>query len=120
MWEYAVAGRLLTLDSVFAEDCIFCETELYRFQPKKFEAGERVLIVQFSFCPCCGWWTVYRVHQGDVPRTAGLTEAYSGAIGCLKELDLTDMTLPLAELRKYLVAKKEKVHEVTPAALEDI
>ncbi len=120
MWDYAVASRWLTLDSVFAEDCIFCETRLHRFRPKKLKMAARVLIVQFSICPCCGWWTVYRVHQGDEPRTAGLAESYSGAIGCLKELDFSDMTLPLAELRKYLAAKREKVYEVAPRALEDI
>jgi len=39
MCEYAVPGRLLTLERVFAGDCIFCETKLYRFRPRNFEAG---------------------------------------------------------------------------------
>jgi len=76
------------------------------FPAQKFELGERRLLAQFSICAACGWWSVYRVLQGDNPRTAGI-EGYSGAIGCLKELDLTDVSVPLQEVRQYILAKKE-------------
>lgn len=119
MWEYAVAGRLMTLDSVAATSCIYCQTPLSRLAAKKFEAGDRSLLVQFSLCLCCGWWTVYRVHQGGLPRSRE-AESYSGSIGCLKELDLKDVSIPLSEVRKYIAAKKEKVYEVDPDVFEDV
>jgi len=119
MWEYAEAGRLLTMESVTATECIYCQTPLARLPPRKFEAGDRCLLVQFSLCMVCGWWTVYRVHQGDLPRSRE-AESYSGSIGCLKELDLKDVSIPLGEVRKYIAAKKEKVYEVDPDVFEDI
>ena len=119
MWEYAEAGRQLTMECVTATNCIYCRTPLARLPAKKFEAGERTLLVQFSLCMVCGWWTVYRVHQGDIPRSRE-AESYSGSIGCLKELDLKDVSIPLGEVRKYIAAKKEKVYEVDPDVFEDI
>jgi restriction system protein len=119
MWEYAEAGRLLTMESVTATECIYCQTPLARLPARKFEAGDRCLLVQFSLCMVCGWWTVYRVHQGDLPRSRE-AESYSGSIGCLKELDLKDVSIPLGEVRKYIAAKKEKVYEVDPDVFEDI
>jgi len=119
MWEYAEAGRLLTMESVTATECIYCQTPLARLPARKFEAGNRCLLVQFSLCMVCGWWTVYRVHQGDLPRSRE-AESYSGSIGCLKELDLKDLSIPLGEVRKYIAAKKEKVYEVDPDVFEDI
>lgn len=98
MWEYAEAGRLLTMECVAATKCIYCQTPLGQFPAKKFDAGSRTLLVQFSICQVCGWWSVYRVHQGDLPRSQA-AESYSGAIGCLKELDLKDVSIPLREVR---------------------
>jgi restriction system protein len=119
MWENAEAGRLLTTESVTATECIYCHTPLARLPARKFEAGDRGLLVQFSLCMVCGWWTVYRVHQGELPRSR-VAESYSGSIGCLKELDLKDVSIPLGEVRKYIAAKKEKVYEVDPDVFEDI
>lgn len=119
MWEYAEASRLLTIEFVTATNCIYCQTPLARFPAKKFETGERTLLMQFSLCLVCGWWTVYRVHQGDLSHSRK-AESYSGAIGCLKELNLKDVSIPLGEVRKYIAAKKEKVYEVDPDVFEDI
>jgi restriction system protein len=119
MWEYAEAGRLLTMESITATECIYCQTPLARLPARKFEAGDRCLLVQFSLCAVCGWWTVCRVHQGDLPRSRE-AESYSGSIGCLKELDLKDVSIPLGEVRKYISAKKRKVYDVGPDVLEDI
>ena len=60
-----------------------------------------------------------RVHQGELPRSRE-AESYSGTIGCLKELDLNDVAIPLGEVRKYIAAKKEKVYEVDPTVFEDV
>ena len=119
MWEFAEAGRLLTMESVTATECIYCRTPLARPPAMKFEGWDRCLLVQLSVCMVCGWWTVYRVHQGDLPRSRE-AESYSGSIGCLKELDLKNVSIPLGEIRKYIAAKKEKVYDVDPGVFEDI
>lgn len=120
MWEYAEAGRIITLRSVYATRCIFCGFQMLRFFAQKFEVGAKRLLAQPSICMQCGWWTVYRVHQGEIAETSGLAESYSGTIGSLKEFDLKDISAPVDEIRKYLLAKKEAIFEVHPRILEQV
>lgn len=120
MWEHRDASRLVTLDAVFSDDCIYCRTSLLRFPSASFAKEEKRLLVQLSMCAQCGWWSVYRVHQNDHPRTAGIAEGYSGTVGCLMKLDLGDISLPLDEVRKYLCAKGDSIFYVHPRKLEDI
>ena len=120
MWDHREASRLLTLNAVFSDDCIYCRTSLLRLPSASFAKEERRLFVQLSVCTRCGWWSVYRVHQNEYPRTAGLAEGYSGSVGCLMQLDLTDISLPLDEVRRYLCAKENSVFDVHPRKLEDI
>jgi restriction system protein len=120
MWEHREASRLVTLDAVFSDDCIYCGTPLLRLPSASFTKDEKRLFVQLSICPHCGWWSVYRVHQNEYPRTAGIAEGYSGAVGCLMQLDLTDISLPIDEVRKYLSVKGDSIFDVHPKKLEEI
>lgn len=120
MWEYGEASRVTTLASVGSDDCIFCGKSLGRMPAHSFESGSKRLFVQLAVCFLCGWWTVYRVHQGEHPRTAGHAESYSGSIGCLKELDLDNISLPLGEVRQYLLAKKDSAYDTHPRLFEEV
>jgi hypothetical protein len=120
MWEYREAGRLITIDAVLSDDCIYCRNPLLRLPSASFESGVKRLFVQLSICKLCGWWTVYRVHQNEYPRTAGIAEGYSGSVGCLKQLDLNDISIPLEEMRNYMCAKEDSIFDVHPRMLEDI
>ena len=119
MWEYAEAGRLMTLQSVRAATCIYCRLEMRHLQAQEFGAGSRRIFAQASLCKCCGWWTVFRVHQGEIPRSPE-AESYSGTIGCLKELDLSDASVPLNEVRQYLAARPEGVFAAHPRLFEEV
>ncbi|HEX5715458.1 MAG TPA: restriction endonuclease [Thermoanaerobaculia bacterium] len=120
MWDYSEANRLLTLESVTAAACIFCRYEMLRLPAQKFEAGSKTLLAQISICRCCGWWSAYRVHQGEHARTAGIAEGYSGTLGCLKELDLNDVSVPLEAIRQHLAAKSDSIFNVHPRLFEDV
>jgi len=120
MWEYSEASRLITLDAVFSDNCIYCKAPLTKLPSTSFEKAEKRLFVQLAICKVCGWWTVYRVHQNEYPRTAGIIEGYSGTIGCLKQLDLKDISIPLNEARQYLCAKGDSIFYVHPRVLENI
>jgi len=120
MWDYAEAGRLFTMRCVTSDKCIFCRSEMLRLPSQKFETADKALLVQVSLCPCCGWWSAYRVHQGEIARTAGVAEGHSGTIGCLKELDLTDVSLPLKEVRQYLAARPGSIHDLHPRQFEEV
>ncbi len=93
---------------------------MLHFSSEKFEKGSKALFIQLSICQLCGWWIVYRIHQGEYPRTAGIIESHSGAIGCLKELDLNDISTPLGQVRQYLLAKSETIFDTHPKLFEDV
>lgn len=120
MWVYKDSARLATMSSMGAKSCIYCRHAMHTMDSMEFESDEQCLLVQFSICLRCGWWHVYRVHQGEYPRTRDYCESYSGAIGSLKELDLEDLSAPLAEVRLHLLAKRDSLFKVHPRLLEDV
>lgn len=120
MWVFQEAARVLTIDSVFSDVCIFCKCDLLRLPAEKFEKGRKLLLAQLSICRQCGWWSVYRIHQGEYEKTTGICESHSGTIGCLKELDISDISTPLDEVRKYFLAKREVIFDVHPRILEEV
>ena len=119
MWDYGEAGQLITAASVWANDCIYCQSALLKLPAHAFDSGQKRMFAQISLCRLCGWWTVYRVHQGEHARCPE-SKGYSGSIGCLKELDLTDLSLPLNEVRQQLLARKQSVFESHPKLLEEV
>lgn len=122
MWEYSEASRLFTLRSVHSRQCIWCFKELYRFDPVRIESktSKRRLIAQLSVCRLCGWWTAYRVHQGDHPRTAHLYECYDGIVGSLREFDPADISLPIEDVRRYLQINQDRVYDLHPRVFEEV
>ena len=68
-----------------------------------------------DICRTCGWW-----------HTPLATWVYPGAcsldvgnVGVLKNLDLTDVRIPLSEIRTYLLARFERRGELAPRLLEE-
>jgi hypothetical protein len=95
MWDYGYANRRVTLDLARARECAFCNSPLFTVPAERFERETRVMLAQIRLCASCGWWVVYRVHQNEVGRTAGLAEGYSATVGCLVEFDVSDLSVPL-------------------------
>jgi len=122
MWDYACASTLITLNCITSKNCVWCNKELVRLNPfcSQPEGSSRKLIAQMSVCPYCGWWTVFRIFQGDHPRSAGLFECYEGAVGSLKELDLDDISAPLDDVRRHLQINNDKVFSLHPKVFEDL
>ena len=120
IWQYGHANRLVTLELAAARDCAYCSKPLLHVPPERFEASGKVLLAQVSICVICGWWVVYRVHQNEYERTAGLAEGYSATVGSLVELDVSDLSVPLTELNQYLLARSEALYDVHPRKLEEL
>jgi restriction system protein len=122
MWDYADSARLVTVESIYSSNCIYCRSRMHQFPSMDFHlpSRDKSLLAQVSVCTRCGWWSVFRVHQGEIPRTADLAESYSGSIGALKELDLSDISAPLTEVRGYLLAKPDTVFAAHPRLIEDV
>jgi len=135
IWEYGAISR----DSPFlirSSACPFCGETLTLLTSDKSEEvldhPQHYLIFQDELevvvCGTCGWWKamkVLRTHtfppRGDGPSSLSgrLSTNYYGAAASLKELDLSDISTPLAEVMSYLTAKYESRFAIHPRILEE-
>ncbi len=68
-------------------------------------------------CRECGWWTAELEQWTVEPHQHA--RVVCGAAASLRELDLTDMSTPIDDVRAYLVARYESRIEVSPRLMEE-
>ena len=116
-------------DIAYRVDCIFCGTTLVRDQEdeQKIEVYETLnygmsdmfaTICQavIGICPACGWWK-YGVGTSMGGKSPAFIETESAS---LKKLDLTDLSIPLADVRAYLTARYHRRFELHPRVFEEV
>ena len=134
IWDYSHVSW--DLGHVVSEciACIFCRVPLRKL-PSRYREYEKFnadVAVTPAACASCGWWTVVTEEQEIVPTMQweahpddifddGLSRfgRKTGAVGSLKELDLTDIEQPLQDVRDYLTLKYEKRFELHPRVFEE-
>jgi restriction system protein len=134
IWEYKGLGTQIDSAVFGKSDCVFCNTRMSPLSVRYAEFDEYNVEdeTQIASCPTCGWWKLIRVEQeitatqefcsdpddlfDDGVYRGGFTY---GAIGSLKELDLTDVSQPMDEVKTYLVARYEKRFEIHPRLFEE-
>lgn len=120
----------------------FCSTLDYRqqgwvdgsFGNIGFPESEEALYV----CQKCGWWCVLRtkgsvtvpsteyIRKNDIewyelPNGSYKIEAeLLGITSILKELDLTDMNVPLDEINRYLITRYKERNTLPPRRVEEV
>lgn len=89
--------------------------------PGEWDVRTSILLV----CDICGWWFISRHIYGERYEEAEPFDfepfANSWAVrGLLRELDLSDIQLPLDEVRRYLLAKYDSRFNIDPIQLEHV
>jgi restriction system protein len=102
--------------------CTFCQTPLHLLHSAQDVIRHKVrgtLEKQLYVCPACGWWKVE--GQRALEDVVHSMQSFStlGAAASLRELDLTDLSTPIEEVRSYLVAKYDKRFDINPRAFEE-
>ena len=130
IWYYG-ARHQQNNDAILASqsNCIFCNTPLYRDKEdeKKATLSKDVFYgwsdnfttnssALLGICPACGWWKYVLETQFGGKGVPSITTK----IGSLKKLDLADISLPLQEVRAYLVARYEARFETHPRLFEEV
>jgi restriction system protein len=126
MWEHEALRRELSLDFVTTPSCHFCGAILYevRHEIEREGADEDDIVLEvwqtLRTCLDCGWWAAFRDENSFFDKLRG-SQAHIlfGAAGGLKNLDLHDISLPIDEIRTYLVGRFEKRFEVHPRIFEE-
>ena len=128
IWEYThprLDGPTLK-GTVDRDECLFCSERLERLvlsssggevhDPTSdlcFTSDEKLVRV----CAVCGWWAVQRIHTIYGASIGSSTS--SGAIGGLRQLDLSDVHLPISEIQSYLAARYERRFDIHPRVFEE-
>lgn len=69
-------------------------------------------------CPACGWWSIGKSVVLHSPRQ--FWEQTFQAAGALRSLNVSDISIPLEEVRHFLVAKYSSRFEVHPRKFEEV
>jgi restriction system protein len=134
IWDYSHVSWELADIASKCSTCLFCQAALQKLPTRYREIEERNLdgSVTPAVCLGCGWWTVTVLKQDIVPTIYWEADPEdilddgeyrssrtSGALGSLRELDLTDIEQPLQDVRDYLALKYEKRFELHPRLFEE-
>jgi restriction system protein len=130
MSEYVYTDYMRDIDLasilIPRDTCLFCSS-------KMLVVAENTRVVPLStgesdlkgfcekLCEVCGWWywNNFTEHRLAGTTHPGITSRH-GAVGSLKEFDVSDQTLPIETVRSYLAAKYDARFEVDPLRFEDV
>jgi len=103
--------------------CAFCDVRLHELLEEVERPTENISIYQYvRTCDDCGWWTVERrgVNVVDDGPYTRMFAKIGYAWGELRHLDLSDLSLPIGELRRYLLKKYSERFTLNPRRFEEI
>lgn len=119
-----------TYSTVRSKYCIFCKNQMYLLSYEDFPEStfsHRWLDKLIKICPVCGWWSVLKKDYGDFRWGLSEQERYDnfvyyeyGTVAILKKLDITDISIPIEDIKQYLLAKYEYRYDIHPRKLEEI
>lgn len=133
IWEYdgQVEDKELVSEALLLKNCPFCVNHLFKLidkeQPRR-ELADRAYKIEnllAEACSICGWW---RVSRSTIGRSAYTGECSNkprdmhhryGAIPHLRNLDISDISIPVSEVRDFLTAKYESRYKVHPRLFEE-
>ncbi|MGD1278078.1 MAG: restriction endonuclease [Tepidisphaeraceae bacterium] len=95
--------------------CRYCGSPLAVFHDgaPNLEGGDVMV------CNTCGWWLKYDIRTNNAGPDDVWADFYAAA-GALRNLDLTDVTVPLSEVRSYLLARYSDRIKLPPKRCEDL
>lgn len=104
--------------------CPYCLESLDQLQPqtvirRPHDPEYDNNVIQISICGLCGWWHALDIESGTRWRRH-CTQNVSAASASLKQLDLTDISLPIELVRSYLCAKYVDRFDVHPRLFEQV
>lgn len=122
IWTYSAVSR--QPDIVWSRSvCVFCRTELKLLHSRTEDvSGVKMTGSQHErvfACPVCGWWKAERMQEIDNFVHQFRDYTLHGAAASLCELDLSDVSSPVKEVRSYLSANYEKRGKLHPKLFEE-
>jgi hypothetical protein len=120
IWVYGEKSRESAHFNWFDKLCAFCEGPLLDLEAD-IVGGKSSFrsVAEVSVCNQCGWWIAHKSSSYTLGAHRVQRTMMYGAAASLRELDLTDISLPIDEVRDYLTARFEKRMLINPRTLEE-
>lgn len=108
-----------------ARSCIYCSERLRGLKDEVRQPNyDRHILVRNSVtvkcCAVCGWWTLRESYQKSTPLMHKHSNATRASCGVLRNLDVTDQSVPLAEIRRYLAVRYDTRAQIPPSRFEEV
>lgn len=117
IWEYAASAEELVAPQG-GHSCAYCCATLTTLACTSEGTYDDVLTSRDVLaCPCCGWWYVHSYMSQHLAQQQ--VQTWESASGVLRNLDLTDLTVPVEEIRSYLCANFRSRFDLPPRLLEE-
>jgi restriction system protein len=122
IWTYAdhIKDQELIRLAMTADACPFCTTALEQLRDDRETIGNpgehETATDEFWTCPVCGWWKAAKEFRHT--EYGFSMHNRSGAAAALRTLDLSDISVPVADARNYLMAKFDDRSKLAPRQLE--
>ncbi len=119
IWTQIDRVREFHTKLIETEKCLYCQVKMAHFTPERYyEPGEAVKV-----CTNCGWWTYSTYVERCRPDPIAGQQScqfHLGSYSVLRNLDLSDFSLPIHDIRNFLIAKYDSRYEVHPRQFEKI
>lgn len=103
-------------------ECAFCATPLDQLRDDSSSGGKCGDSVTSDYtvraCPLCGWWSIRKRFSSHFAGTS--VNEDQGNAGLLKKFDVGDQTVPLDQIRAYLMGRYDARFEIHPSIFEDV
>jgi restriction system protein len=116
IWRENYQGGSDAMKTLSEVSCIYCASPMVLLDSRPTTSADTRVILHV--CNDCGWWVITEIggyHWG--PEGAYWV---SRSAGVLKKLNLSDISIPTGELRRYLVANFDNRFYVHPKKYEDV
>lgn len=123
IWQYKNKTKYMHISVAMTEHCCFCKNELTNIYEEELKHKKRVYSNKkyIKLCPVCGWWVAVREHceNGKYCGDPTIYKFYAKS-AILKKLDLNDISMPIEDVQKYLLAKYEDRFTMSPRLFEEV
>lgn len=93
--------------------CVFCRTPLRTLFKKRSRKTHSYCV---RVCDSCGWWWFHDAYVDDKLSLVWRRSVHPQ----LKQLDLSDLSVPIQDVERYLSARYESRFEVHPRRFEEV
>lgn len=91
--------------------CYYCKRLMTR--PEKVKTLVNGDVATLRRCTTCGWWSIEETYLGSVHERA------YGGFARLKDIDISDISTSIEEIREFLVAQFDKRNSIHPRLFEE-